>query len=59
MAEKINRPDKNDNDDRLKGSKSDPQKTEMEGLKEGGKEPIVHADDKARDDEGKIDHSES
>lgn len=35
------------------GSKSDPQMTELEGLKEGGKEPHVHHDDKPRDGEGK------
>jgi hypothetical protein len=34
----------NDND-RLKGSKSDPQKTELEGLKEGGVEPVVQPGD--------------
>ena len=53
MAENLNRPDKKDSNERLEGSKSDPQKTEMQGLKQGGKEPIVHPDDKARDDEGK------
>lgn len=37
----------NDND-RLKGSKTDPQKTEMEGLKEGGVEPVVHQGDKEK-----------
>jgi hypothetical protein len=34
----------NDND-RLKGSKTDPQKTELEGLKEGGVEPVVQPGD--------------
>ncbi len=53
MQENKNRPDNNDNEEKLQGSKSDPQKTEMDGLKQGGKEPVVHADDKARDDEGK------
>lgn len=37
----------NDNE-RLKGSKTDPQKTELEGLKEGGVEPAVHPDDKEK-----------
>lgn len=35
------------------GSKSDPQMTELEGLKEGGREPHVHKEDKPRDGEGK------
>lgn len=37
------------------GSKSDPQMTELEGLKKGGKEPHVHEDDKPKDEEGKKD----
>jgi hypothetical protein len=37
------------------GSKSDPQMTELEGLKEGGKEPHVHKEDKPRDGDGKPD----
>jgi len=41
--------------DKLKGSKSDPQMTELEGLKEGGKEPIVHEEDKGKDEDGNID----
>lgn len=35
----------NDNE-RLQGSESDPQKTELEGLKKGGVEPVVHPTDK-------------
>jgi hypothetical protein len=42
-------------DEKLQGSKSDPQKTELEGLKQGGKEPVVHEEDKARDEDGNID----
>lgn len=34
------------------GSRSDPQMTELEGLKEGGKEPHVHKEDKPRDGDG-------
>ena len=37
-----------ENVDTNTGSKSDPQKTEWEELKQGGKEPIVHADDKEK-----------
>lgn len=33
------------------GSKSDPQMTELEGLKEGGKEPHVHTEDKPDESE--------
>jgi len=45
-------PDKNEkvgqqnDNDRLKGSQSDPQQTELEGLKQGGVEPVVHPGDK-------------
>lgn len=35
----------NDNE-RLQGSETDPQKTELEGLKKGGVEPVVHPTDK-------------
>jgi hypothetical protein len=34
------------------GSKSDPQMTELEGLKDGGKQPHVHKEDKPRNSEG-------
>lgn len=44
-----------DNEKELTGSKSDPQKTEMEGLKKGGVEPNVHPDDLPRDEKGKTD----
>lgn len=37
------------------GSKSDPQMTEFEGLKQGGKSPHVHEDDKPLDDDGEQD----
>lgn len=37
------------------GSKSDPQMTELEGLKEGGKSPHVHQEDKPRDDDRRQD----
>lgn len=52
--------DKNENQENQnptynEGSKSDPQMTELEGLKKGGKEPNVHNDDKPRDSEGKRD----
>ena len=51
-----NQPARNEDKSKYdKGSKSDPQKTELEGLKEGGREPKVHQDDKARDDEGNPD----
>lgn len=45
-------PDKNEkvgpqnDNERLKGSETDPQKTELEGLKQGGVEPVVHPGDK-------------
>ena len=35
----------NDNE-RLQGSETDPQKTELEGLKKGGVDPVVHPGDK-------------
>lgn len=38
-----------------KQGKSDPQLTELDGLKKGGKGPIVNPADKARDKDGKID----
>ena len=41
--------------ERLEGSRTDPQKTEMEELKQGGKKPIVHEEDKPLDHEGKPD----
>lgn len=44
----------NDNNlEKLKGSKSDPQKTEMAGIKEGGVDPHVHEDDRPKDEKGK------
>lgn len=47
--------DQKTSDEKLQGSKSDPQQTELEGLKQGGKEPIVREEDKARDEDGNID----
>jgi hypothetical protein len=44
-----------DNSESLHPSESDPQKTEMEGLKKGGVKPVVHPDDKAKDGDGKPD----
>ena len=38
-----------------KQGKSDPQLTELDGLKKGGVEPTVNHADKARDEEGKLD----
>lgn len=46
-----------DNDnyfEKLKGSRTDPQKTEMEGLKRGGVEPNVHPQDKPKDEKGRV-----
>jgi len=37
------------------GSRSDPQLTELDGLKQGGVEPHVNPEDKPRDAEGKPD----
>jgi hypothetical protein len=51
-----NKDKKTDNDnnyEKLKGSKSDPQKTEMEGLKRGGVEPKVHEEDRPKDEKGR------
>jgi len=42
-------------DEYAKGSKTDPQMTELEGLKDGGREPMVHEEDRSRDEEGNID----
>ena len=39
--------------EKLKGSKTDPQKTEMEGLKKGGVEPNVHPQDRPKDEKGR------
>ena len=47
------RENENDNVEKLKGSKTDPQKTEMEGLKKGGVEPNVHPDDRPKDEKGR------
>jgi hypothetical protein len=55
MQEEKNNKNNVGKDKSLKGSKSDPQKTEMKGLKKGGVEPAVHTDDKAKDEKGKID----
>ena len=38
-----------------KQGKSDPQLTELDGLKKGGVDPTVNKSDKARDKDGKID----
>ena len=38
-----------------KQGKSDPQLTELDGLKKGGVEPTVNHADKARDEDGKLD----
>lgn len=38
-----------------KQGKVDPQLSELDGLKKGGVEPVVHNSDKARDNEGRID----
>ena len=50
------RTDNDNNLQKLKGSKSDPQKTEMEGLKQGGVEPNVHEDDRPKDEKGRTEH---
>ena len=55
MTEKNTTRNIEETDEKLTGSKSDPQKTEMEGLKKGGVEPNVHPDDKAKDEKGKTD----
>jgi hypothetical protein len=51
--DKQQNPEENQHPTYDQGSKSDPQMTELEGLKEGGKEPHVHQEDKARDSDGK------
>jgi hypothetical protein len=38
-----------------KQGKSDPQLTELDGLKKGGKQPTVNPADRARDEKGKMD----
>lgn len=38
-----------------KGSKSDPELTELDGLKKGGVEPKVNPEDKALDNKGRPD----
>lgn len=43
---KSDKSQENQNPSYEEGSKSDPQMTELEGLKEGGKEPHVHKEDK-------------
>ena len=53
---KEKRTDNDNNYEKLKGSKSDPPKTEMEGLKQGGVEPDVHEDDKPKDEKGRTEH---
>ena len=55
MNDRENDLKKKENDEKLQGSASDPQKTEMEGLKQGGVEPNVYPDDKAKDEKGKTD----
>ena len=49
MTDKNEKVGPQNENERLKGSKTDPQKTELEGLKEGGVEPAVHPDDKEKD----------
>lgn len=39
--------------DHLTGSKTDPQKTEMEGLKKGGARPVGNEEDKPKDTKGR------
>ena len=57
MDEKKDNWTDNDNHlEKLKGSKSDPPKTEMEGLKKGGVEPNVHEDDRPKDEKGRTEH---
>ena len=51
---KDKRIDNDNNFEKLKGSKTDPQKTEMEGLKQGGVDPNVHREDKPKDEKGRI-----
>ncbi len=57
MQERNNKPeDKNTKHENQhpsyeEGSKSDPQMTELEGLKEGGREPHVHKEDMPRSGE--------
>ena len=46
MTDKNDKVGQQNDNDRLKGSKTDPQKTEMEGLKEGGVKPVVYPSDK-------------
>jgi hypothetical protein len=53
---KDKRTDNDNNYEKLKGSKSDPQKTEIEGLKRGGVEPNVHEDDRPKDEKGRTEH---
>ena len=45
--------DNDSNLEKLKGSRTDPQKTEMEGLKQGGIEPNVHPEDRPKDEKGR------
>lgn len=53
--EKNKTPEENQHPSYEEGSKSDPQMTELEGLKKGGKEPHVHETDKPRDEGGEKD----
>jgi hypothetical protein len=46
MTDKNDKVGQQNDNERLKGSKTDPQKTEMEGLKKGGVEPAVYPSDK-------------
>lgn len=46
MADKNEKVGEQNDNDRLKGSQTDPQNTELEGLKQGGVEPVVHPGDK-------------
>jgi hypothetical protein len=41
------------NPDNVEGSQTDPQKTEMKGLKKGGVEPVVNEEDKPKDGKGR------
>ena len=54
--DKDKRTNNDSNLEKLKGSRTDPQKTEMEGLKQGGVEPNVHQDDKPKDEKGRAEN---
>jgi hypothetical protein len=48
--------DNDNNLEKLKGSRTDPQQTEMEGLKQGGVEPNVHPGDRPKDEKGRTEN---